>query len=80
MMGTTIREDELSSDIVVVSANRAKRPHIQTRGTHKKIKACPFCPGNEGMTPAEHQAGMYAGLRVWALTDVVVILAWGWYN
>ncbi len=50
-MGAIIREDELSSDIVVVSANRAKRPHIQTKGTHKKINACPFCPGNEKMTP-----------------------------
>ena len=34
----------------------------------------------DSMTPAEHQAGMYAGLRVWALTDMVVILAWGRYN
>jgi 4-hydroxybenzoate polyprenyltransferase len=32
------------------------------------------------MTPAQHKAGMYAGLRAWALTDVVVILAWGLYN
>ena len=34
----------------------------------------------DAMTPAEHKAGMYAGLRVWAVTDVVVILAWGLYN
>ncbi len=51
MKGITIREDELSNDIVVVSANRAKRPHVQTKGAHKKIKTCPFCPGNEKMTP-----------------------------
>lgn len=47
----TIREDELSSDIVVISERRAKRPHVHTKGNHKKIKACPFCPGNESMTP-----------------------------
>ncbi len=40
----------------------------------------PWYRRGDEMTPAEHQAGMYAGLRVWALTDVVVILAWGWYN
>ncbi len=32
------------------------------------------------MTPAEHQAGMYAGLAAWAVTDLVVILGWGWYT
>jgi 4-hydroxybenzoate polyprenyltransferase len=32
------------------------------------------------MTPAMHQAGMYAALRAWAVTDVVVILAWGTYT
>ena len=40
----------------------------------------PWYRRGEVMTPAEHQAGMYAGLKVWALTDVVVILAWGRYN
>jgi 4-hydroxybenzoate polyprenyltransferase len=28
----------------------------------------------------EHQAGMYAALGAWALTDLVVILAWGLYT
>jgi len=35
---------------------------------------------HERMTPAEHQAGMYAALGAWAVTDVVVILAWGLYT
>jgi 4-hydroxybenzoate polyprenyltransferase len=35
---------------------------------------------HEGMTPAQHQAGMYAALGAWAVTDVVVILAWGLYT
>lgn len=32
------------------------------------------------MTPEQHQAGMYSALGAWAVTDVVVILAWGWYT
>ncbi|MEO7987007.1 MAG: UbiA family prenyltransferase, partial [Gemmatimonadales bacterium] len=28
-------------------------------------------------SPAEHQRGMYRALVAWALTDVVVVLAWG---
>jgi 4-hydroxybenzoate polyprenyltransferase len=32
------------------------------------------------MTPAQHQAGMYSALGAWAVTDVVVILAWGLYT
>ncbi len=35
---------------------------------------------HEAMTPAQHQAGMYAALLAWAVTDVVVILAWGLYT
>lgn len=30
-----------------------------------------------GMGVAEHQRGMYQALAAWALTDVVVVLAWG---
>lgn len=40
----------------------------------------PWLRKHEGMTPAEHQAGMYAGLLAWAVTDVVVILGWGLYT
>jgi 4-hydroxybenzoate polyprenyltransferase len=29
------------------------------------------------MTPGDHQRGMYRALGVWALTDIVVVLAWG---
>jgi hypothetical protein len=32
------------------------------------------------MRREEHQAGMYAALGAWAVTDVVVILAWGLYT
>jgi 4-hydroxybenzoate polyprenyltransferase len=29
------------------------------------------------LTPAEHERGMYRALGAWAITDVVVVLAWG---
>jgi 4-hydroxybenzoate polyprenyltransferase len=32
------------------------------------------------MTPDQHQAGMYSALGAWAVTDVVVILAWSLYT
>jgi len=34
----------------------------------------------QACSPADHQAGMYAALRAWASTDVVVIFAWGLYT
>lgn len=40
----------------------------------------PWILRHRTMTPADHQAGMYAALRAWALTDVVVILGWGVYS
>ncbi|MEO8138423.1 MAG: UbiA family prenyltransferase [Gemmatimonadota bacterium] len=40
----------------------------------------PWLARHERMTESEHQAGMYAGLGAWAITDLVVILAWGLYT
>jgi hypothetical protein len=40
----------------------------------------PWLARHRTMNADEHQAGMYAGLRAWAVTDVVVILAWGLYT
>jgi 4-hydroxybenzoate polyprenyltransferase len=37
----------------------------------------PWLMAHETMTPAEHQRGMYQGLAAWAVTDIVVIAAWG---
>ncbi|MEP6572462.1 MAG: UbiA family prenyltransferase [Gemmatimonadota bacterium] len=36
----------------------------------------PWLLSCETMTDAEHQRGMYRGLAAWAVTDIVVILAW----
>ena len=40
----------------------------------------PWLVRHRTMTPDQHQAGMYAALGAWALTDVVVILGWGVYS
>lgn len=40
----------------------------------------PWLRRHRDMTPDLHQAGMYAALRAWAVTDVVVIFAWGLYT
>lgn len=40
----------------------------------------PWLRRYQRMRPADHQAGMYAALRAWAVTDVVVIFAWGLYT
>jgi 4-hydroxybenzoate polyprenyltransferase len=37
----------------------------------------PWLSGYDRRSPAEHQRGMYWALGAWAVTDVVVALAWG---
>jgi hypothetical protein len=31
----------------------------------------------DAWSPAQHERGMYRALAAWAVTDVVVLLAWG---
>ncbi|MBK8004119.1 MAG: UbiA family prenyltransferase [Gemmatimonadetes bacterium] len=40
----------------------------------------PWLRNHPRMTPDQHQRGMYKALKAWAVTDVVVILAWGIYT
>jgi 4-hydroxybenzoate polyprenyltransferase len=40
----------------------------------------PWLRHHAAMNSDEHQAGMYAALGAWAVTDLVVILAWGVYS
>lgn len=40
----------------------------------------PWLQNHARMASHQHQEGMYAALRAWAVTDVVVILAWGLYT
>lgn len=53
-----IRQDPSTKEWVIISTERAKRPHdFAKAGPSLASKAreahCPFCPGNEGATPKE---------------------------
>jgi 4-hydroxybenzoate polyprenyltransferase len=37
----------------------------------------PWLRRHQAMRPPEHQRGMYRALLAWAITDVVVVVAWG---
>lgn len=51
-MENEIRKDYLLDRWVIISPKRSKRPHKQViRKTVKFDKNCPFCPGNEKLTP-----------------------------
>ncbi|MEW6295551.1 MAG: galactose-1-phosphate uridylyltransferase [Candidatus Diapherotrites archaeon] len=67
------RKDYLLDEWVIIAANRAKRPsdlkEIEQRKEEDKKNydpQCPFCPGNEAMTPPEtyRAGGEKWGLRV----------------
>jgi len=50
-----LREDPLSGRLVAIAAGRAARPEAFLRdvGPPRGTLGCPFCPGNEHMTPPE---------------------------
>jgi UDPglucose--hexose-1-phosphate uridylyltransferase len=50
-MSIEIRKDYLTDRYTFFSPKRASRPHDTKKGGEKKSKVCPFCPGNEYMTP-----------------------------
>ncbi len=52
-MPNEIRKDYLLDRWVIIASERAKRPTDFPSGPHKEIdtESCPFCPGNEEMTP-----------------------------
>ncbi|MBC7792216.1 MAG: galactose-1-phosphate uridylyltransferase, partial [Clostridia bacterium] len=50
-----IRRDPLRGHWTIIASDRAKRPSdfsSQTQPSERK-QACPFCPGNERLTPNE---------------------------
>lgn len=57
-----IRKDIVTGGLVVISPERAKRPHdFKSDDTnpvpnHSYDEKCPFCEGNEGQTPPEYLA------------------------
>jgi len=53
-----IRSNPITGDWVIIATERAKRPEEFTQRTARpelpaRAPECPFCPGNEGMTPEE---------------------------
>jgi UDPglucose--hexose-1-phosphate uridylyltransferase len=52
---TEIRRDPLRGHWTIVASDRAKRPSDFSRATQpsERKQACPFCPGNERLTPNE---------------------------
>ena len=54
------RRDIISGQWVIIAADRVKRPEtfackgkyeIDHAALPERMESCPFCPGNEGMTP-----------------------------
>lgn len=49
-----LRKDPITGRWVIISSERAKRPHdFATETVKRKGGLCPLCPGNERMTPQE---------------------------
>jgi len=53
-----LRQDPATKEWVIIATERAKRPHdfkVEKRAGEvpEFVKDCPFCPGNEAMTPPE---------------------------
>jgi len=56
-----LRQDPITKEWVIIATDRARRPHefrSRERGSEvpSSAKVCPFCPGNERMTPNEMAA------------------------
>jgi UDPglucose--hexose-1-phosphate uridylyltransferase len=53
-----LRQDPTTREWIIISTERTKRPHDFRRSEARRAlpereDPCPFCPGNEGSTPAE---------------------------
>ena len=48
-----IRRDRLHSQYVLIAPERMRRPDTLAAPAKSTLKTCPFCEGNEGMTPPE---------------------------
>ena len=61
-----LRQDPVTKEWVIIATERAKRPEDYPRHSEKVeypaySESCPFCPGNEYMTPPEEFAYRKAG-------------------
>lgn len=55
---SVLRYDPTTDEWVIIATERAKRPHDFKKATRPRVltpheASCPFCPGNEAMTPPE---------------------------
>ncbi len=54
-----LRMDLVTQEWVVIATERSRRPHDFKKASEpsplkpERVETCPFCPGNEGMTPPE---------------------------
>lgn len=66
-----LREDLATKDWVVFATERARRPHDFRRakaGAEEAVEHaadCPFCPGNESLTPGETERLLLPGSSQW---------------
>ncbi len=82
-----LSKDYLLEIPVIVSPERAKRPHQysyeEPAPSAEELKNCPFCPGNEYLTPSEHlritdasgrwQVRVFPNrFKIWKVHDVIV--------
>lgn len=66
-----LRKDPLTARWVIISQDRAARPGALTRSAEDEPdQACPFCPGNEQMTPPEIAAFRHSTEKGWHLRIV----------
>jgi UDPglucose--hexose-1-phosphate uridylyltransferase len=52
-MSFFIREDPLTSDRRIIASVRSRRPHLIKEIAEEEPFQCPFCAGNEALTPKE---------------------------
>jgi len=60
-----LRRDPITGEWVIIASERAKRPSdFASHALGRELESdgnCPFCPGNEGMTPPEIMAFRHPG-------------------
>jgi UDPglucose--hexose-1-phosphate uridylyltransferase len=72
---TELRLDPVTKEWVIIAPERAGRPHdhSECRRTISEptfAKDCPFCPGNEGMTPPEVAVYRKKDISMWVVRVV----------
>jgi UDPglucose--hexose-1-phosphate uridylyltransferase len=77
---STLRQDPTTKGWVIVAPRRAARPHFDVAfplpEQPESDPSCPFCPGNEHMTPPEvHRVGDEASWRIRVVTNLYPALA-----